>query len=68
MQWNGFWCDFLEQKTVIDGRLEYAHERLRKARRGLSSLVNKNLLFTYLDSTIATEGLLPRTTTGSRVG
>lgn len=61
MEWNRFWCDFLEQKTVVEGRLEYTHERLRKARRGLNSLVNKGLLFTYLDPALTAEGPLPRT-------
>lgn len=61
MQWNEFWCDFLEGKSMIDGRWEYTHERLRKARRGLNTLVNKNLLFTYLDPELNIEGPMPRT-------
>lgn len=61
MQWCDCWNDFLNEKSRIDGRWEYTHERLRKARRGLVSLVNKNLLFTYLDPTLCSEGTLPAT-------
>ena len=61
MQWNEFWCDFLEEQTVIDGRKEYTHARLRKARNGLNSLLNKGLLFTYLDPELTRMGPLPRT-------
>lgn len=34
--WCGFWADFLEDATLVDGRRVYTHERLRKARRSLS--------------------------------
>ena len=61
MQWCGFWADFLEQRTVVDGRSEYTHERLRRARSSLSTLVNKGTLFTYLDPALTAEGPLPRT-------
>ena len=61
MQWNAFWCDFLEERTVVDGRREYAHARLRTARSGLNSLVSKGVLFTYLDPELARQGPLPRT-------
>ena len=61
MQWCEFWRDFLEERTVVDGRREYTHERLRKARGGLSALVSRNLLFTYLDPELTREGPLPRT-------
>lgn len=61
MQWNEFWCDFLEDRTMVDGRWEYTHERLRKARRGLNTLLNKDLLFTYLDPRLVLEGPMPRT-------
>ncbi len=33
--WCGFWADFLEDTTLVDGRRVYTHERLRKARRSL---------------------------------
>ena len=61
MQWNEFWADFLEQKTITEGRWEYTHERLRKARRALNVLVNKNLLFTYLDPNLCAFESLPKT-------
>ena len=40
LEWCGFWCDFLDERTVVDGRRVYTHERLVKARRGLVSLAN----------------------------
>ena len=46
---------------MVDGRMGYTHERLRKARRALSSLLSKGLLFAYLDPALAPEGPLPRT-------
>lgn len=61
VEWCGFWGDFLEERTVVDGRMEYTHERIRKARRALSSLLSKGLLFAYLDPALAPEGPLPRT-------
>ena len=32
LDWCGFWADFLEDRTVVDGRRVYTHERLRRAR------------------------------------
>ena len=61
MQWGSFWSDFLEDKTVVEGRWEYTHARLRTARNGLNTLLNKNLLFTYLDPQLTQQGPLPRT-------
>jgi hypothetical protein len=61
MQWCGFWSDFLEERSRVDGRWEYTHERLRKARRSLAVLVNKGTLFTYLDPALAAEGPMPST-------
>lgn len=49
LDWCGFWADFLEDRTVVDGRRVYTHERLRRARSSLSSLVSAGTLFTYLD-------------------
>ena len=48
LQWCECWADFLEDVSVVDGRRQYTHERLRKA-------------FTYLDPDLAAEGPLPRT-------
>ena len=61
MQWCAFWSDFLEERTLSEGRLVYTHERIRKARSSLSSLVSKGTLFTYLDPALAAQGPLPRT-------
>lgn len=68
MQWCGFWADFLEQRTVVDGRSVYTHERLRRARSSLSTLVNKGTLFTYLDPALTAGGRCPGPTTASRAG
>ena len=56
--------DFLEERSMVDGRMGYTHERLRKARRALSSLLSKGLLFAYLDPALAPEGPFPGPTTG----
>lgn len=61
VQWCDFWNDFLDEKTESDGKREYAHERLRKARRSLVRLVNDGTLFTYLDPKLVVEGPLPST-------
>ena len=61
MQWCDFWCDFLEQISIIDGKKEYTHYRLRKARSSLVRLINAETLFTYLDVELTAEGPLPRT-------
>jgi hypothetical protein len=59
LQWCDFWSDFLSDTTFKDGRKEYTHERLRKARRGLVTLINQGTLFTYLDPRLSTEEALP---------
>ena len=61
LQWCGFWADFLEDVSYVDGRRRFTHERLRKARSSLSRLVSAGTLFTYLDPTLAADGPLPRT-------
>lgn len=58
---SGFWADFLEQRSVVDGRSVYTHERLRRAWSGLVRLANAGTLFTYLDPALAAEGPLPAT-------
>lgn len=35
LDWCGFWVDFLEDGTVVDGTKVYTHERLRRARSSL---------------------------------
>ena len=61
LDWCGFWADFLEDRTVVDGGRVYTHERLRRARSSLSSLVSAGTLFTYLDPALAKAGPLPST-------
>ena len=61
LQWCGFWADFLEDVTVVDGQRRFTHERLRKARSSLSSLVSAGTLFTYLDPVLTVAGPLPST-------
>lgn len=61
LQWCGFWADFLEDTSVIDGRRVFTHERLRKARSSLSRLVSEGTLFTYLDPALTEAGPLPST-------
>ena len=61
LDWFGFWADFLEDRTVVDGRRVYTHERLRRARSSLSSLVSAGTPFTYLDPALAKAGPLPST-------
>ncbi len=61
LQWCEFWSDFLADVTVRDGKKEYTHERLRKARRSLVTLLNQGTLFTYLDPKLNTEEALPAT-------
>lgn len=59
--WCDFWNDFLDERSIVDGRRVFTHERLRKARRGLVRLVNEGTLFTYLDPALCAEGPLPAT-------
>lgn len=61
LDWCGFWADFLEDRTVVDGRRACTHERLRRARSSLSSLVSAGTLFTHLDPALAKVGPLPST-------
>ena len=61
LQWCEFWIEFLSEYTYVDGRKEYTHERLRQARRALTGLINKNLLFAYLDPQLNTEEPMPST-------
>lgn len=61
LQWSDFWSDFLNERSLVDGRLVYTHERLRKARRSLASLIGAGTLFTYLDHELTMEGPLPAT-------
>ena len=61
LQWCEFWADFLEDVSYVDGRRQFTHERLRKARSSLSRLVSRGTLFTYLDPGLTPGGPLPST-------
>lgn len=59
--WCDFWNDFLNEKSTIEGRKVFTHERLRKARRSLVKLINDGTLFTYLDPVLCVEEPMPAT-------
>ena len=59
--WCTCWDEFLKEKTVIDNKRQYKHERLRKARRGLEKLARQGTLFTYLDEDLVKDGSIPAT-------
>lgn len=61
IEWCGFWSDFLEEKAQTERGLEYTHERLRKARQSIITMLNKDTLFTYLKRELTKEGPLPCT-------
>ena len=61
LEWCSFWADFLEERSIVEGRLRYTRERLRKARSGLSGLLNEGAMFTYLDPELAAQGPVPST-------
>lgn len=60
-EWCDVWDHFLDEKNYVDGRKQYVHERLRKARRSLAQLIRKETLFTYLDPMLAAGENLPAT-------
>ena len=47
--WCSKWERFLREFTMKDGRKQYAHERLRKARHALNRLVRSGELFTFVE-------------------
>lgn len=59
------WCSrhdaFLKERTVVDGRTQYRHERLRRARGALNRVIRSGSLFTYLDEELLAEGPVPAT-------
>ena len=59
--WCMKWSDFLKERSLNNGKLEYTHKNLRKARSALSKLISKGQLFTYLDLGLAHLGSLPAT-------
>lgn len=59
--WCTEWEGFLKERTVVDGRSQYKHEPLRRARRGLERLCREGTLFTYLDEGLLLDGSIPAT-------
>ena len=59
--WCARWGEFLKERTVVDGRKQYKHERLRKARRSLERLCRDGTLFTFLEDGVAAGGPVPAT-------
>lgn len=57
--WCKCWDEFLAEKTFIEGRYVFTHERLRKAKTSLNRLINSGYLFTYLDPLLSLGGVLP---------
>lgn len=49
-QWCSRWENFLREFALEDGKRQYAHEGLRKARRTLDKLVQEKALFTFVDT------------------
>ncbi len=47
--WRANWDSFLKERTGVDGKAQFKHGRLRKARRGLEKLARAGTLFTCLD-------------------
>ncbi len=47
--WCSRWEGFLREFTLRDGKKQYVHERLRRARRSLNKLVRSGELFTFVE-------------------
>ena len=64
LSWCERWDEFLAEQTLDEetGRYRWTHERLVDARASLNRLLNKDVLFTYLDEGLAAEGNVPATT------
>lgn len=59
--WRTRWDGFLREKTVVDGKAQFKHERLRKARRGLERLARTGTPFAYLEEGLTKQGAIPAT-------
>lgn len=64
LDWCERWDDFLAEQTVDEetGKHHWTHDRLVDARASLNRLMNKRVLFTYLDEELVLEGSVPATT------
>ena len=58
-EWCSKWDAFLKEYTFIEGKKEYTHQRLRKARGGIGKVLRQGCMFTYLDDDLTREGPLP---------
>ena len=47
--WCSKWKSFLREFTLKDGRRQYVHRELRKARHALNGLVRSGTLFTFVE-------------------
>ena len=61
LKWCSSWSDFLNERTRTEHGWEYTHERLRKARSSVVSVLNKGTLFTFLDPNLTADGPMPST-------
>lgn len=59
-QWSEFWQDFLKEKSLIDGKYQFTHIRLRKAQSAIFSAFRKGSLFSYLDLQLTRSGELSK--------
>lgn len=59
--WCKCWDEFLAEKSYIDGKHVFTHEKLRKAKRSLDRLISSGHLFTYLDPLLSLDTSLPST-------
>lgn len=59
--WCKCWDEFLAEKSYIDGKHVFTHEKLRKAKRSLNRLISSGHLFTYLDPLLSLDTSLPST-------
>ncbi len=58
-EWASRWDSFLKEYTLIDGRREYTHQRLRKARGSINRVLDQGAMFTFLDDGLTGDGPLP---------
>jgi len=59
--WCSTWAEFLAEESIIDNKRVLTHERLIKAQKSLTTLINQKTLFSFLDLELTKEGPLPST-------
>lgn len=60
-EWCSRWDGFLQERAMLEGRLQYKHERLRRAKRSLEKLCREGTLFTFLEDDLVSKGPVPAT-------